>query len=160
MRPLSSVQVSDSCGASFFFLFLLVSCLCNCCLHSWHFYSAWQSHWMQLGYLCKCFSSRTCSAESDLLLLPSASNLSLPSFLSHCFSFHFCLPAVRASSQRRKWGRAASAGVSAQIAAWLIISWADQGRLGTRSDRKNHSLPGEVNVSAPPVSTSYTWQEL
>ena len=33
MRLLSSVQVSDSCGASFFFLFLLVSCLCNCCLH-------------------------------------------------------------------------------------------------------------------------------
>lgn len=97
MRLLSSVQVSDSCGASFFFLFLLVSCLCNCCLHSWHFYSAWQSHWMQLGYLCKCFSSGICSVESDLLLLPSASNLALPSFLSHCFSFHFCLPAVRAS---------------------------------------------------------------
>jgi len=33
MRLLSSVQVSDLCGASFFFLFLLVSCLCNCCLH-------------------------------------------------------------------------------------------------------------------------------
>lgn len=29
----SSAQVSDSCGASFFFLFLLVSCLYNCCLH-------------------------------------------------------------------------------------------------------------------------------
>lgn len=97
VRLLSSVQVSDSCEASFFFLFLLVSCLCNCCLHLQHFYSARQSHRMQLGYLCKCFSSWIRSAESDLLLLPSASNLSLPSFLSHCFSFHLCLPAVRAS---------------------------------------------------------------
>lgn len=33
VRLVSSVQVSDSCGASFFFLFLLVSCLCSCCLH-------------------------------------------------------------------------------------------------------------------------------
>lgn len=133
VRLLSSVQVSDSRGASFFFLFLLISCLCNCCLNLQHFYSARHSHWMLSGYLCKCFSSWIWSAESDLLLLPSACNLSLPSFLSHCFSFHLCLPAVGASSQRRKWGRAASAGLSVWIAVQFIISQADQALVGMRS---------------------------
>lgn len=95
MRLLSSVQVSHFCEASFSFLFLLVSRFYNCCLHLQYFYSAPHSPRMKLGYLCKCFLSCMRSAELDLLLLPSPSNLSLPSFLSHCFSFHLCLPALK-----------------------------------------------------------------
>lgn len=167
VRSLSSVQVSDSRGASFFFLFLLISCLCNCCLNLQHFYSARHSHWMLSGYLCKCFSSWIWSAESDLLLLPSACNLSLPSFLSHCFSFHLCLPAVGASSQRRKWGRAASAGLSVWIAVQFIILQADQALVGMRSGwgrtthcqvkcTEAHKAPGRWSARRP---TSYNGSE-
>lgn len=104
MRLLSSVQVSHFCGPSFSFLFLLVSWFCNCCLHSEHFYSAPHFPWMQLGYLCKCFLSWMWSAESDLLLLPPPSNLSLPSFLSHCFSFHLCLPVLKRADREGSGG--------------------------------------------------------